>query len=170
MAVNYNDGPFTYDDAMMHFSYDQYTGIVRSASNRRNVHIGDIVGSKDRQGYLVTTLFKRPVKLHRLAWLLTYQEWPNGQIDHINGDKSDNRIANLRVVTNSENKQNLTLSVANTSGHLGVSFHKASGKWRSTIKINGKSRHLGLYETVDLATRSYKDAKEKLHPFNEVYK
>jgi hypothetical protein len=168
--TNYNDGPFTYENAIEHFLYNSETGIFTSASNRRNVHIGDVVGSPDKQGYLITTLFKKPVKLHRLAWLMINKEWPNGQIDHINGTKSDNRIANLRVVSNRQNKQNMTAPSSNTSGYLGVSYHKKSGKWAANIKLDGRSIYLGIYENPEDASLAYKEAKSKFHPFNEVYK
>ena len=118
----------------------------------------------------MTTLFKKPVKLHRLAWLMVNRVWPNGQIDHINGMKADNRIANLRVVNNSQNKQNVTAPVSNTSGYLGVSYHKKSGKWAANIKLNGRSTYLGVYDNPDIASKAYIEAKSRLHPFNEVYK
>ena len=168
--TNYNDGPFPIIVAKQNFSYDPKTGVVRTLSNRRNVHIGDVVGSHDRQGYLITTLFKKPVKLHRLAWALTYGEWPRGMIDHINGNTSDNRIENLRVVNNGQNKQNTFPPSTNTSGYLGVSFHKKSGKWAANIKIDGKMKYLGIHETPELASEAYKKAKAEFHPFNEVYK
>ena len=167
---DYNDGPFSIADARKHFTYFEETGVVRSASNRRNVRVGDKVGGYDRQGYIVTTLFKKPVKVHRLAWALHYGEWPKGQIDHINGDKSDNRIENLRVVSNLQNKQNIMPPVNNTSGYLGVSYHKKSGKFAANIKVDGKITYLGVFETPELASIAYKEAKEKMHPFNEVYK
>jgi len=164
-----NEGPFSRLDAVTHFRYCDKTGKIFSNSNRRNVHVEEEVGTSDRQGYLVTTLFKRPVKIHRLAWMLWYGCWPSGQIDHINGDKSDNRIENLRVVNNRQNKQNIATPKSNTSGFMGVSFHKKSGKWAANIKINGKSKYLGLFDTPELASSAYKSAKKSIHPFNEVY-
>lgn len=168
--VNYNDGALPVSIVEAHLSYCPDTGVFRTKTNRRNIHTGDVVGAADRQGYLVTTIFKKPLKLHRAAWAITHGEWPNGSIDHINGNKSDNRIANLRVVTNSQNKQNITKPENNTSGLMGVSFHKASMKWRATIKLNGKSTHIGLFESTDAAYSAYLDAKRELHPFNEVLK
>lgn len=157
-------------DLFDNIAYDPETGVFRSISNRRNVHVGDIVGASDRQGYKVTTVFKNPVKLHRAAIAFETGEFPKGQVDHINGVKDDNRIVNLRVVTNSQNKQNITKPINNTSGLMGVSFHKASGKWRATIKLEGNSKHIGLFDTKERAYEAYMKDKSNLHPYNEVLK
>ena len=164
--TDYNDGAVPVSIVADHLSYDAETGVFTSKTNRRNVMIGGTVGTKDRQGYIVTTIFKKPVKLHRAAWALTYGNWPSGQIDHINGDKADNRICNLREVTNVQNKQNTGKPASNTSGIMGVSFHKKSGKWAANIKVDGSSRYLGIYDRKSDAGAAYAAAKAKLHPFS----
>ena len=168
--TDYNDGRnlVSIEDLHLHFSYDSHTGIIRSKTNRRNVHEGDIVGSLDRQGYITTTLFKKPMKQHRMAWAMFYGEWPCGDIDHINRDKKDNRIENLRVVTNAQNKQNLDKPESNTSGFMGASFHKKSGKWAANIKMSGQARYLGLYKTPEEAHAAYMSAKQDIHPFSKA--
>lgn len=168
--TDYNDGrpPVSVAELREHFSYDEHTGIIRSKTNRRNVHAGEIVGTPDRQGYIVTTLFKRPLKQHRMAWAMTHGAWPAGMIDHINGDKQDNRIENLRVVSNAQNKQNVSKPANNTSGFMGVSFHKPSGKWVANIKVDGKAHYLGLHEAPSDAHAAYLSAKATLHPYSNA--
>lgn len=158
------------DDLRINFEYDPESGIMRSLTSRRNHCIGDKVGSPDKQGYLITHLNKVPMKVHRMAWAMQHGSWPDGHIDHINGVKDDNRILNLRVVTNAENKQNVTLSKRNKSGFLGVTLHKDTGLWRADIGINGKQVSLGRFKTPEEASEAYLNAKKRLHPFNEVYK
>ncbi|MBY0137494.1 HNH endonuclease [Paracoccus yeei] len=166
--TNYNDGPVPIDQLREHFHYDPFTGVLRSRTNRRNVHAGDVVGFSDRQGYVITTLFKRPLKVHRIAWALYHGAWPHSLIDHINGDKSDNRLENLRCVTNAENKQNIEKPASNTSGYMGVSFHKKSGRWAANIKVKGKSQYLGLHDTPYAAHVAYQTAKAEIHPFSHA--
>lgn len=168
--TNYNDGNPSIDLLHKHFRYDSETGKMYTKTNRRNVHIGDEVGSRDRQGYLITSLYKKLMRVHRMAWAMTYGEWPEGVIDHINGVTDDNRIANLRDVTPGQNRQNVTPSAANTSGFLGVSFHKLSGRWTANIKVNKKAHYLGLFDCPREAYDAYLAAKKVLHPFNEVLK
>ena len=85
---------------------------------------------------------------HRLAWLYTYGCFPCGEkeIDHIDGDGTNNRLSNLREVTSSENKQNLSLRSDNTSGVVGVNWHRAAKKWMASIGFQGRNVHLGLFE------------------------
>jgi hypothetical protein len=161
-------GPMDVSLVKLHLEYDPETGIFRTKTNRRNIHVGDVVGSPDKQGYIITTIFKRPIKLHRAAWALVHGAWPNGQIDHIDGDKANNRIENLRVATNAQNKQNISKPASNNSGYLGVSFHRASGKWAANIKTNGKSIYLGLHETPEDASTAYRTAKTNTHPFSAL--
>ena len=93
----------------------------------------------------------RKYKAHRLAWLYLFGEWPKGQIDHINRNSLDNRIANLRDVSQSENQHNRPEQANNTSGVKGVHWHKQKMRWQAAIRINGKLIHLGLFGTKEEA-------------------
>ena len=90
-------------------------------------------------------------------------EWPKDQIDHINGIRTDNRFTNLREATTAENTRNGLISKNNTSGFKGVCFHKDTGRWQAKIFINGKGRHLGLFDTAEAAANAYDAAAAKLH-------
>jgi len=95
--------------------------------------------------------FNKDFLAHRIAWLIYYGEWPKNQIDHINQDPTDNRIENLRDVTQVENLKNQALRSTNTSGYLGVHFEKAKQKYRVRVQINNSSKHIGYYNTIEEA-------------------
>ena len=111
---------------------------------------------------MLIRLQSRLHKAHRLAWFYVYGSWPNDQIDHINRNKTDNRIANLREVTNKQNQQNASKRSDNTSGHPGVSWYKRDSKWQARIKHNQKDTHLGYFENLEEAIAARK-AAEKLY-------
>ncbi|KAB0988745.1 HNH endonuclease [Cronobacter sakazakii] len=100
---------------------------------------------------------------HRMVWLFTHGRLPKGEIDHINGDKQDNRIENLRECTRSQNEINKGLSSTNTSGCKGVSWHAQSKKWRARIKVNKKEIHLGTFECKADAEMAYRSFLERTH-------
>lgn len=102
---------------------------------------------------------------HRVAWLFVHGEWPHGEVDHINGDRSDNRIANLRDVERSENARNLKEDRRNTSGHRGVA-KTPNGTWKAYISDGGRVRHLGTFATFDEAACTRRNAEQSLgyHP------
>lgn len=146
-------------------SYDQETGIFTRIERRTNSLT--LAGSKRKTGYLSVFIDGRSYPAHRLAWFYVYGEWPQ-LIDHRNGNKADNRIANLRPATNSENLQNRNKASSNSSsGILGAYFH-CCGKWQARIQINGRARSLGLYATKEEAGAAYARAKSVLHPFCEM--
>ena len=89
-----------------------------------------IIGTASEEKYKVIGVRRRVYKAHRLAWLYVYGEWPDGEVDHINGDPADNRIVNLRVATSAENCRNRGLRADNTSGIKGVSWSKRSKRWK----------------------------------------
>jgi hypothetical protein len=97
-------------------------------------------------GYLTGLVEQTKQRAHRVAWAIYYGEWPD-QIDHINHDRSDNRIANLRAVTKTENARNQRLRKDNTTGRTGVNWHGPTSKWRAAGRVNGRATHLGLFET-----------------------
>ena len=143
--------------------YDPATGIfTRKVRTSRNVKVGDIVGSQNGDGYLLISVRSRRHKAHRLAWLYVYGAWPEDQIDHINRNRSDNRISNLREATNKQNMQNASKRSDNTSGHPGVSWYKQKSKWQAKIKHNQKKIHLGSFTTMEEALSARK-AAEKLY-------
>ena len=88
---------------------------------------------------------------HRVAFALYHGHWPKEQIDHINGDRSDNRIANLRDVSHKINHRNRKRPINNSSGHMGVNLHKRIGRWQAYVNVDGKRRHLGYFDTAELA-------------------
>ena len=122
------------------------------------------IGSKSH-GYLEVRISNRLYRLHSLAWLYVYGEIPN-RIDHKNGIRSDNRIINLRVCTQSENCKNSAKRANNTSGFTGVYFFKRLNKWAAKIVCDGKQIHVGCFDTPELADSARK-LKLKEYGFHE---
>lgn len=149
------------------FHYDEATGIfVRRVDNKNGVKAGRISGttSRARKQYRVIRIDRVLYFCHRLAWLYVHGEFPPGFVDHINGDGLDNRIENLRVVTNAQNVQaSLRLPKHNTSGLKGASYNKLTKKWIAGISINNKRKHIGAFETAEQAHKAYMDEKRKVH-------
>ncbi|WP_246705492.1 HNH endonuclease [Rhizobium sp. WYCCWR 11152] len=119
----------------------------------------EALNSVNARGYLSGSIFNRNYKAHRVAWVLATGGWPADQIDHINGNKTDNRIVNLRSVTNSDNCKNKRIIKSNTSGVCGVSWFARSRKWHARIEVNGKTVNLGYFDCLDDAARVRKQAE-----------
>lgn len=152
------------------FHYDADTGVFTRRVTRQglNARVGDIPGTIKPNGYRVIWILGANHMAHRLAWLYMHGEWPKGHIDHINQDKGDNRIANLRVVTHTVNMHNRTVNRNNRTGLRGVSFINGNKKkrFRAHIGFDGKTLHLGSFATAEEAHAAYCKAAAELHPYN----
>lgn len=137
----------------------------KGAGKGKRGHIkGDVASRKAANGYLGVTINSVPVLCHRLAWFLTYGKWPDGDIDHKNGVRTDNRISNLRDVPRSINMQNLRSSHSDTESRLlGAYLDKRRGYWYSKIHKDGKTTDLGSFKTAQEAHQAYLDAKRRIH-------
>lgn len=146
--------------------YDQSSGVFTwKVSPRMSVRQGAKAGWVHPRGYTHINIKGRTYAAHRLAWLWVTGTWPDDQIDHINGERSDNRFANLRMCTGVENVQNTGIYRNNKSGYPGVGFHKASGRWRARIDRGNRQKHLGLFDTAEEAFQAYLLAKRSEHSF-----
>lgn len=112
------------------------------------------------RGYRVGSIFDVPYFAHRVLWGMYTGAWPKDQLDHINGIRSDNRICNLRQVSNAENSRNVAMRRNNTSSVVGVGWHELTGKWRASITLEGRMRHLGLFADFDMACAARKAAEQ----------
>lgn len=151
-------------------SYDPETGAFTCIKPMGRRRPGMVMGDIHHTGYRRIKLLGKEYKAHRLAWLYIYGCWPADQIDHINGVRDDNRIANLREANNAENQHNRhKLPRNNRSGYIGVCWCSESSKWRATIKVDGKNRRLGLFATPEEAHAAYLRAKARLHPTSQAH-
>lgn len=112
-------------------------------------------------GYRRIGLKGHSYRAHRLIWMHVYGRWPNGEIDHIDGNRLNNHIENLREVTRHQNGRNLAKKSSNTSGHKGVTWSKAAGKWAAQISPNRRNVHLGLFDCPAAASFAYQIASDK---------
>lgn len=103
--------------------------------------------SRDTHGYASGKIFGRKVLAHRVAMAIHFGRWPEHDVDHINGIRDDNRIANLRNATRSENMRNRIAPKNNTSGTMGVSWHSGIQKYVAYISVSGRRKSLGCYDT-----------------------
>lgn len=148
-----NPESITAEDAREFFSYDPATGELRwrraPAPNRPRL-AGQIVGHIHQNGYHRLTWRLHVFLAHRIIWLLQTGTWPTLSIDHINGDRSDNRWSNLRLATAAQNCQNRKISSRNKTGVTGVHQLK-TGKWKAHIAINNRFMYLGQFDTKEEA-------------------
>jgi hypothetical protein len=153
----------TQEELQRLFSYDPDTGnfIRRVFCNGQKV--GSVAGCKKPTGYIHISIHGKRFQAHRLAWLYMNGKFPDGVVDHINGDPSDNRISNLRDCTRWENLLNQKLHSNNTSGVRGVCWHKASNRWVANAQVNGEMIYLGLFNTKEDAADAYKDFALRNH-------
>jgi hypothetical protein len=151
-------------DLLKHlFDYDKETGnLIWKVKSSARVKIGDIAGSIQNAGYLAVRINSKSYLAHRLIFLMHKGYLPR-TLDHINGDRLDNRIENLRAVTASQNQHNRKINSNSTSGYKGVSYYKQTNKWCAKIRLENKRIHLGYYKTPEEADAVVRKAREELH-------
>jgi hypothetical protein len=145
--------------ALRLFEYDPYTGTLTWRISRGGISAGSKAGSSEKTGYALVPFKGRKVMTHRIIWLIHYGYWPK-YIDHIDHNRKNNRLSNLReVLSKVEQGQNMKQSAANTSGVTGVKFCKQTGKWRATIRVNGNDIHLGRFRDFGKAVEARLNAE-----------
>ena len=147
------------------FEYDKETGNliwkIKPSSRGHSVKVGYIAGTLKSHGYLCVGINYNSYRAHRLIFLMHKGYLPK-TIDHINGDKLDNRIENLRAATVGQNQHNRKTNANNTSGYKGVSWNKAQKKWVARITLERKNIHLGYFANVEEAAEVVRKAREEL--------
>lgn len=148
--------------------YEPESGLfIRLTRPCGTVQIGDVAGSINKDGYVRILIDGRGYMAHRLAWLYVNGTWPENEIDHVNGVRSDNRVINLRDLHHSQNQTNQRKpSKRSKTGLLGVFKH--GNKYVASISFKGKSKYLGLFETAEQAHSAYVTAKRSLHPASTI--
>jgi hypothetical protein len=147
-------------------AYDEETGVFTWKVQRNKIPAGTVASSTHNQGYFQIGIDRKRYLAHRLAWLYVYGQMPEHEIDHINHDKADNRIANLRCVTHAENLKNASSQKNNLSGFNGVHYDKSRSKWLAHIQVDRKFKNLGRFDDFDEAVKA-RQAAEVLYGFHE---
>lgn len=149
-----------YDPTTGHFKW-KVTVSPRGVAGQR-------AGSQDSNGYRRIRIFRQRHKEHRLAWLFEYGAMPAERIDHINGDKADNRIVNLRLADKFQNNWNRAETSRNTSGAKGVSWSSSKNRWQAVIGYKNKLAWLGSFDDIESAQMAYETKAAEL--YGEFYR
>jgi len=145
----------TQEQLKSHLVYCKDSGLFHRVDN------GSKLGCLSSKGYLKITVLRKNYMAHRLAWLYVHGCMPKDQIDHINHDKADNKISNLREVSNQENLKNQSVRSTNTSGFIGVYWDKKQEKWSSQVMVDAKCIFLGRFKKKQDAIKARKKANIK---------
>lgn len=144
--------------------YDPQTGIFTWKITKRGrggrVEAGTVAGHHSDRGYITLRLNKKLYLAHRLAWLFVYGNWPSKILDHINLDRANNSIANLREVTPTQNNMNMPVRCDSQTGVKGVQWDR--GRWKAQIQCDRKSKYLGRFTTFEAAVAARRAAEEQL--------
>jgi hypothetical protein len=149
-------------------SYDPETGVfIWLASPKNRLGSGDVAGAVHPvKGYRQIKVLGKLYLAHRLAWLYVYGTYPERQIDHINRNRDDNSIRNLREVEGFENMQNRLVQRNSKSGVKGVHWSKRLKRWIAIIELKGKAKHIGCFKTLHEAEAAYLEHARQLHRLN----
>lgn len=140
--------------------FDYVDGKLIAKTNSKRRKAGDTIGSLTDKGYLKASVFGKPYRIHRLVFLYHNGHMPS-QVDHIDGNRMNNRVENLRKATAAQNNQNRTPT--GSSGIKGVRWHKQSKKWVASIHVSRKSVHLGSFLTIEEAEFVANKARQSAH-------
>lgn len=152
----------------LHQLFDYRDGALYWRINRGINAKAGVIAGKMNKGRRYIGLDYRLYLAYRLIWVY-FNGSIEGHIDHINGDKNDDRIENLRVVSHKQNMQNMRKATKrNKIGFLGVSFHRQSGLYHAEIMVDGKPHSLKYHKTPEAAHAAYIEAKRRLHPFGTI--
>lgn len=145
--------------------YSPLAGVFeRRSGNRRKGYRWVLTGSiRDSTGYLVVSVGGKSLLAHRLAWFFVHGEWPEGDIDHKDGDKLNNAISNLRLATSAQNSHNSQTPKHNQSGIKGVSYCKAEQKWTAQVAVGRKPVLMKRFKTKEEAAHAVQLARIEAH-------
>lgn len=143
---------------LKNFRYNPDSGQLFWKLRRSRSAPGSIAGSIDHEGYVIVALEGVRYRAHRIIIAMVYGLFPD-QVDHVDGDRSNNRIKNLRLVNNQQNSMNQKIRRNNTSGVMGVCWHKRYGKWVAHIRVDGKSKYLGAFDVLEDASAARRSAE-----------
>ena len=152
----------TYEEAKELFHYEPSSGklIRRVTTSNRAIAGTEVANGASNGKYKFVHYKKKAYLVHRICMLLAYGECPdNVQVDHISHDRGDNRLCNLRFVSNAENSKNHSFNKNNSSGITGVYYNKDKRKYQAYIMLNFKSKYIGRYDTLEDAARARKSAE-----------
>lgn len=156
----------TFEQVAKVLKYCPESGAFTRLTAASNQKVGSVAGSLNSLGYVQIGVLGEVCLGHRLAIFMSTGAWPSGQVDHINRNRADNRLSNLRVVSAAENKQNCAQRRHNKSGVKGVHYCSRTKKWVAQIAHNKQREFLGRFATLELAAAAYSSAAAQVHKFN----
>lgn len=145
------------------FDYEESTGVFTNKESYFKSHVGRVAGCLHHSGYRYVRINGVAYAEHRLAWLYVTGENPNGYIDHIDGNRSNNAFSNLRIATREQNNSNAKRRVDNKSGIKGIDWHNLCNKWQCRVQSGKKRITIGYYDSIEEATNAIKDYRETVH-------
>lgn len=154
----------TYEELAEVLTYCPDTGIFRWNVDKGSRALkGSIAGTITPDGYVSISVNGRIYRAHRLAWLYCFREWPKDVIDHVNGNRSDNTLDNLREATKVQNSYNIKAHKDSGTGVKGVYYNKANQNYRAQIRYSGRTISLGSFKTLEEAAEAYNKKALEIH-------
>lgn len=158
-----DDGNNTITIDLLHELFEYRDGhLFWKTKVSQRINIGDKAGSIDQKGYCRIMINNKSYKTHRLVFMMHNGYLPE-QIDHIDGNKLNNRIDNLRPATNGQNRHNTSIQKNNSSGVKGINWQKRDNKWQARVMLNKKSYQVGYFDTLEEAKQAIQKVREQLH-------
>ena len=147
--------------------YEEETGNFRRLTKYGDASsAGEVAGTINSKGYVQIRIKNKKFSAHRLAWLYVYGHMPSSPLDHKDRCKTNNKICNLRLATASENAQNIGVRSDNKTGFKGVTLNNRDKKYAANIKLHGKQKYLGSFNSAEEAYRAYCNAASEIHTRN----